>query len=50
MGYQRGTRSSYQRWADAVGDQSYTFDRLLPFFEKSLNFTPPDIEVREWDT
>jgi len=42
MAYQRGTIESYQRWADDVGDQSYTFNRLLPFFEKSLNFTPPD--------
>jgi choline dehydrogenase len=46
MAYQRGTKSSYQRWADAVGDQSYTFDRLLPFFEKSLKFTPPNMELR----
>ena len=46
MVYQRGTRSSYQMWADAVGDQSYTFDRLLPFFEKSLKFTPPDMNLR----
>lgn len=46
MAFHRGTRSSYQRWADAVGDQSYTFDRLLPFFEKSLKFTPPDMELR----
>ena len=46
MAYQRGTLSSYQRWADAVGDQSYTFDRLLPFFEKSSRFTPPDTDLR----
>lgn len=46
MIYQRGTRSSYQMWADVVGDQSYTFDRLLPFFEKSLKFTPPDMNLR----
>ncbi|KAL8860930.1 MAG: hypothetical protein Q9178_002685 [Gyalolechia marmorata] len=46
MVYQRGTIASYQRWADAVGDQSYTFDRLLPFFEKSLKFTPPDESLR----
>ncbi|KAL8917610.1 MAG: hypothetical protein Q9172_005773 [Xanthocarpia lactea] len=31
---------------DAVGDQSYTFERLLPFFEKSLKFTPPDESLR----
>jgi len=46
MAYQRGTKASYQRWADTVGDQSYTFDRLLPFFEKSLKFTPPNMELR----
>ena len=42
MAYQRGTTEAYQRWADEVGIQSYTFDPLLPFFEKSLNFTPPN--------
>lgn len=46
MTYQRGTKASYQRWADTVGDQSYTFDRLLPFLEKSLKFTPPNMELR----
>lgn len=29
-----------------VGDESYNFDRLLPFFEKSLHFTPPDATKR----
>ncbi len=46
MAYQRGTKASYQMWADAVGDQSYTFDQLLPFFEKSLHFTPPNAKLR----
>ena len=46
MAYQRGTRSTYQRWADAVGDSSYSFDQFLPFFEKSLKFTPPDNNLR----
>lgn len=46
MAYQRGTVDSYRMWADAVGDQSYTFDNLLPYFEKSLNFTPPDNSKR----
>lgn len=46
MAYQRGTTSSYQRWADAVGDQSYAFGRFLPFFEKSIKFTPPDQNLR----
>lgn len=31
MAYQRGTTASYQKWADEVGDESYTFERLLPF-------------------
>ncbi|KAI9042663.1 GMC family oxidoreductase [Aspergillus affinis] len=46
MVYQRGTTASYKRWADAVGDQSYTFEKFLPFFEKSIRFTPPNMELR----
>ena len=38
----RGTNGSYQKWADQVGDQSFTFERLLPYFEKSVTFTPPN--------
>ncbi|KAJ5628745.1 GMC oxidoreductase [Penicillium lividum] len=41
MAYQRGSKGSYERWADQVGDSNYTFDNFLPFFEKSLNFTLP---------
>jgi len=40
-----GARSSpgaFQKWADDVGDQSYTFDNLLPFFKKSVHFNPPN--------
>ena len=46
MVYQRGTKGSYQNWADAVGDQSYTWDNFLPYFQKSVNFTPPDTNLR----
>lgn len=46
MAYQRGTEGSYDMWADAAGDDSYTFDNLLPYFEKSMNFTPPDANLR----
>ncbi|KAF6228247.1 hypothetical protein HO133_007977 [Letharia lupina] len=42
MAYHRGTLGSYQRWADTVGDDSYTFHNLLPYFQKSCNFSPPD--------
>lgn len=41
MIYQRGDKGSYQRWADAVGDQSYSWDNFLPYFKKSIKFTPP---------
>ncbi|KAM5430032.1 hypothetical protein McanCB21832_006960 [Microsporum canis] len=46
MAYQRGTKSSYATWARLVGDASYTFDRFLPSFEKSLKFTPPNMDLR----
>jgi hypothetical protein len=40
MWYQRGSTGSYQKWADIIDDQSYTFPSLLPFFKKSVQFTP----------
>ena len=46
MGYHRGTKGAYQRWADLVGDQSYTFDRILPFFKRTCTLTPPDPQRR----
>jgi len=46
MAYLRATHGTYQRWADVVGDQSYTFENLLPYFEKSCHFTPPNLEKR----
>lgn len=41
MIYHRGTRESYQQWAEAVGDDSCTYDNLVPYFQKSVKFTPP---------
>ncbi|KAJ3533411.1 hypothetical protein NM208_g8004 [Fusarium decemcellulare] len=41
MIYQRSTKQSYQKWATQVGDDGYTWDSLLPYFEKSVEFTPP---------
>lgn len=46
MAYHRGTVSSYQRWADLVGDQSYTFPRLLPYFKRTSTLTAPDFQKR----
>ncbi|RHZ60436.1 GMC family oxidoreductase [Aspergillus thermomutatus] len=46
MVYQRPTRDSMQLWADLVQDQSYTFDNTLPYFQKTVQFTPPDAPRR----
>ena len=46
MIYQRGTNDSYQMWADLVGDDSYKFEKLLPYFTKSICFTPPNMDLR----
>lgn len=43
---QRGTKGTYQSWADAVDDQSYNFDSWLPYFKKSVQFTAPDTTKR----
>ena len=44
--YQRPTKASLQLWADTVGDQSYSFNQFLPFFEKSIAFSPPNTDKR----
>ncbi|OTB03019.1 putative GMC oxidoreductase [Hypoxylon sp. CI-4A] len=41
MVYQRGTKASYQNWADQVGDETYEWDEFLPYFQKSVNFSAP---------
>jgi len=46
MAYHRGTVGSYQRWANDVGDQSYTFPNLLKYFQRSVHLTPPNANVR----
>jgi choline dehydrogenase len=44
--YNRGTRGSYQQWADIVGDDSYLFDNWLPYFAKGTNYTSPSATFR----
>ncbi|KAL8743615.1 MAG: hypothetical protein Q9190_004057 [Brigantiaea leucoxantha] len=36
------TPGAFQKWADVVSDSSYTFDRLLPFFKRSVSFHAPN--------
>ena len=46
MWYQRSCTGSYQKWADEIGDQSYTFSDLLTYFKSSVQFTPENSGVR----
>lgn len=38
----RGTADCYNKWADQVGDQSYRWEKFLPYFKKSVEYTPPN--------
>ena len=46
MWYQRGSTGSYQQWAEAVDDRSYNFLNFLPYFKKSVHFSPPNQNLR----
>lgn len=46
MGYHRPTVGTFRHWADLVGDQSYTWPNVLPFFKKSTHLTPPNVQKR----
>ncbi|KAM7196338.1 putative GMC oxidoreductase [Rhypophila sp. PSN 637] len=46
MIYQRPTVQSMQQWADEVDDQSYTWANALPYFQRSTQFTPPNMQKR----
>jgi choline dehydrogenase len=35
-----------EQWATAVNDSSYTFDKVLPFYKKSVTFTSPNTNHR----
>lgn len=42
MIYNRGTIGSFQAWANAVNDSSWTFEELLPYFADGTNYTTVD--------
>ncbi|RDL41345.1 uncharacterized protein BP5553_01324 [Venustampulla echinocandica] len=46
MVYARGSKGSYQKWADEVGDKSYAFAQFLPYFQKSVQLDFPNNAVR----
>lgn len=41
MIYQRATVESMTEWAKIAGDSSYDWDNFLPWYKKSVKFTPP---------
>ncbi|KAH6647727.1 hypothetical protein BKA67DRAFT_594660 [Truncatella angustata] len=47
MSYLRSTKGAYQRWIDEVGDDSYIFEILLPFFKRSVRLAPPNLALRD---
>ncbi|GAB1195941.1 hypothetical protein APSETT444_005206 [Aspergillus pseudonomiae] len=38
-GWIRGDRSDYDRWAEIVGDESYSYDSMLPYFIATEKYT-----------
>lgn len=46
LAYHRGTKGSYDRWAEEVGDGSYTLANLDQYFERSVNLAAPNIKLR----
>ena len=43
---QSGTLGAFDKWADQVGDMSYTYKNMLPFFQRSAKFNEPDNSKR----
>ncbi|KAI0158327.1 choline dehydrogenase [Xylariaceae sp. FL1272] len=41
----RSSSGSLQRWVDLVGDESYNFKNMRPYYQKSCQFTAPDSAV-----
>ncbi|KAL2827960.1 hypothetical protein BDW59DRAFT_143591 [Aspergillus cavernicola] len=46
MVYQRGTKGTYDQWADITGDSSWEWDSVLPYFKKSCELTPVNMTGR----
>lgn len=44
--WHRASAGAYQLWADTVDDQGYTFDNMLPYFKKSVDFEDANDHLR----
>ncbi|KAI8266013.1 Dehydrogenase patE [Colletotrichum sp. SAR11_239] len=47
MSYIRGTKGSYNLWAETVGDDSFKWENMLKYFKRSVHLTPPNEEKRQ---
>ncbi|QDS74529.1 hypothetical protein FKW77_007519 [Venturia effusa] len=41
MIYQRATKGTMDMWAKQIGDDSYSWEKFLPYYQKSVHFTAP---------
>ena len=46
LSFHRATKEAFSEWATMVGDDSYTFSNLLPYFKRSSTFTKPNMRTR----
>ena len=44
--YHHATKAAYSQWANEVGDPSYEYDSLLPYLQRSVQFTPANNSLR----
>ncbi|GME47128.1 Versicolorin B synthase [Neofusicoccum parvum] len=48
--YHRGTVGAYAQWAELVGDDSYLYENMQQYFEKSVNFSTANFGKRAENT
>lgn len=44
--YNRPSAGTMQEWADRVGDSSWEWEKVLPFYKNSSTITPADMSLR----
>ncbi|KAE8137489.1 GMC oxidoreductase [Aspergillus pseudotamarii] len=40
MAWGESSRGAFQKWADEVGDQSFTYDKIAQYYKKPVRFSP----------
>lgn len=46
MAYSHTSKGAHERWADQVGDESYTYSNMLKYYRRTINFSPPNAHER----